>query len=126
MSATQSRQNAERRGRVAETWAALYLRAKFYAILARDYKTPMGEIDLIAKRGRTLAFVEVKRRANLAISLEAVSPRQQKRIARAAHAYVAQHPHLQSCDLRFDVIAIRRWRWPYHLKGAWMVSSDRG
>jgi len=113
------RQEAERAGRRAETLAAWWLRLKFYRILARDLRTPVGEVDLIARRGRVLAFVEVKRRATLAEALNAISPRQRQRIARAGEAFLARHPKLTGLDIRFDVVAILPGAWPYHLPGAW-------
>ncbi len=110
---------AERRGRQAETMAAWFLRLKAYRILARDFKTPVGEIDLIARRGRIIAFVEVKRRQDLAQGLEAVTPRAQARIMRAALTFMASRPDLAQFDLRFDVIVINPGIWPHHVQGAW-------
>ena len=110
---------AEKRGRRAETLAAWFLRLKAYRILARDFKTPVGEIDLIARRGRTIAFVEVKRRQDLTQGLEAVTPRAQARIMRAAQTFMAGRPDLAQFDLRFDVIVINPGFWPHHLQGAW-------
>ena len=74
------RRKAERRGRRAELIAAWYLRLKLYRVLARRYRTPVGEIDLIVRRGRTIVFVEVKHRPSEAEALEAVPP-----AGRAAH-----------------------------------------
>jgi putative endonuclease len=110
---------AEKRGRRAETMAAWFLRLKAYRILARDFKTPVGEIDLIARRGRIIAFVEVKRRRDLTQGLEAVTPRAQARIMRAAQAFIAGRPDLAQFDLRFDVIVIDLGFWPHHVHGAW-------
>jgi putative endonuclease len=113
-----SRQQAERRGRVSEAVAALSLRLKGYRILARRYKTPVGEIDLVARRGRIIAFVEVKARASEGAGLEAVTPFGSGRIARAAEAYLMRYPAAAVFHLRFDVIVVRPWRWPAHLTGA--------
>jgi putative endonuclease len=107
----------------AETLSALLLRLKGYRILKRRYKTRVGEIDLIAKRGRTIAFVEVKTRASLDSALQSVTPHMQNRIARAALAFIAQNPGYADYDLRFDLIAASLpfyWR---HLDNAWRPST---
>lgn len=114
-----TRQAAERRGRSGETLAALALRLKGYRILARRVRTPLGEIDLITRRGGLLAIIEVKARPSLAEALEAVTPRAQQRIARAADAWCARRAELALLDRRFDVIAVRPWRWPVHIRDAW-------
>ena len=116
---TGARRLAETRGRGAETAAALWLRLKGYRVLARRMKTPAGEIDLIAQRGRILAFVEVKARATADAGAEALRPRQRDRIARAAEAYVRSRPDLAGLDWRFDLIVVTGgWR-PRHLTDAW-------
>ncbi|MCW5696986.1 MAG: YraN family protein [Bauldia sp.] len=112
------RVRAERRGRSAETLAAAFLRAKGYRILARRFRVPVGEVDLVAKRGRTLAFVEVKARRTGDAGLEAISPQGRARIARAAEAYLARYPAAAALTLRFDVIVVAPWRLPRHLVGA--------
>jgi len=94
-----------RRGLNAETLAAWYLRLKGYRILASRRKTPVGEIDLIARRGGTVVFVEVKARGTLDEALYSVQPRQAQRIIRAAEYYMAGYRG-QTPDIRFDVIAI--------------------
>jgi len=117
--AAERRQAAERRGRRAEWLAALWLRCKGYRILARDWRTPHGEVDLIARRGDVLAAVEVKTRASLAGGVEAVLPRQQRRIARAALAYLGRLPDGAKLNLRFDVVVVVPFRTPYHIMRAW-------
>ncbi len=112
------RRLAERRGRRAETLAGWVLRLKGYRILARRYRTPVGEIDLIARRGRAIAFVEVKQRASLAEAAEAVTPTGRRRIARAASLWLAAHPAAASLDLRFDVIICMPHRLPRHIEHA--------
>ena len=107
-----------RRGRRAEAWAVLWLRLKGYRILARNFRVPVGEIDVIAGRGRILALVEVKARADLATALAAVAPRQWQRIARAATWFAAADR-----DCRFDLMVIRPWRRPRHLVDAWRPSA---
>ena len=113
------RRAAERRGRWAEAAAAAFLRLKGYRILARRFKTPVGEIDLVARRGRLLLFVEVKRRALAGAALESVQRRQQERIARAAGHFLQRQPRLAGLEQRFDVIAVAPWRWPLHLRDVW-------
>lgn len=113
------RQRAWRRGRRGESLARLALRLAGYRILARDHRTAPGEIDIIARRGRVLAFVEVKTRSDLAVAADALPPRQRRRIARAAAGYLALRPDLQDCYCRFDVILIAPWRWPHHIRDAW-------
>lgn len=114
-----SREKAERRGRRGETAAALWLQLKGYAVLARRLRTPMGEVDLIARRGRTLAFVEVKTRARAEAGLEAVSFSSQQRIAAAAAYWLAARPSLAALDLRYDLVVIAPWSPPLHMRDAW-------
>ena len=114
-----SRHERERHGRLAESLAELLLRLKGYRVLARRYATPVGEIDLVARRADLVVFVEVKRRPAMATALEALLPRQQARIGRAAKLFLQQRPGLARCTFRFDVIAIAPWRWPMHLEDAW-------
>ena len=113
------RRQAWQRGRRGERLAAWWLRLKGYRILARDLRTPVGEIDIVARRGRTLALVEVKQRPSDHLALEAVSPRQQQRIVRAAQAFLGRHRNLQGLDLRFDTIIIVPARLPRHIADAW-------
>jgi putative endonuclease len=100
----------------------LLRRLKGYRILARDFRVPMGEIDLIARRHGVLAFVEVKSRDSADSAIEAVTPYQSQRIARAAAAFVGRHPRYQADALRFDVIVVAPRRWPQHLINAWSAS----
>ena len=113
------RVGAERHGHRSEAIAAWWLRLKGYRIVASRYRTAAGEIDLIARRGRVLAFVEVKARADFRAAADAVSPRQQHRIARAASQFLAARPHLARLDQRFDALLIVRRTWPRHLPDAW-------
>jgi putative endonuclease len=111
------RQLAEARGRRAETVAAWFLRLKFYRILARRYRTRVGEIDLIAKRGRTIVFVEVKQRPSEAAGIDAVTAKARRRIAQAAALWAAAHPAAASFDHRFDIVITLPRRLPRHLIG---------
>jgi putative endonuclease len=102
----------------AETLAALLLRLKGYRILARRYPAPVGEIDIIAQRGRTVAFVEVKARPTLDLALEAIRPFQRARIQRGAEAFLAKHAYLSGHDLRFDAVLVTPGRRPTHIVNA--------
>lgn len=113
------RQIAEARGRQAERRAALWLRLKGYSILASRVKLPVGEIDLIARKGRLIAFVEVKARARQEDALGAVSVQSWQRIARAAEAWMGQRPKLIDYGWRYDIVALAPGRLPHHLKDAW-------
>lgn len=113
---TAKRQAAERFGRRAETAAAWRLRLTGWRVLARRWRCAAGEIDLIARRGRVLAFVEVKARAGEHAD---VTPHQRRRIARAAEAFLAAHPELGRCRTRFDVVIARRLRPPRRIADAW-------
>ncbi len=113
------RQQALARGHLAETLAAWLLRLKGYRILARDLRLPVGEVDLIARRGRMLVFVEVKRRALRDLALESVGARQRRRIERASEAFVAARPALAGLDRRFDLVLVAAGRLPHHVPDAW-------
>lgn len=116
---TARRRRAQRRGRLAESLGACLLRAKGYRILARDFRVPVGEIDLIARRGRTLAFVEIKARADYADAVAAIGTRQQERIRRAAIVFLARNPRLAGLNMRYDAIIVAPWRMMRHLPDAW-------
>lgn len=122
---TVRRRAAEARGRRAETWATWLLRAKGYRILARRWRSRAGEIDIIARRGRTLALVEVKARDDAAVAAGAIDTRAQTRLARAANAYLGARPDLAQMNLRFDVVLVAPGRWPRHLADAWRPAGDR-
>lgn len=114
---------AWRQGRRAEFWAVLYLRLKFYRIVARNLRLPAGEIDVVAKRGALLVFVEVKYRPQMAAARSSIRPRQWQRIEAAAGQFVGKRPALQLCRWRFDVLALARWPFPLHIKNAWRSRS---
>lgn len=118
MADAEERRARLRRGRASEGLAALALRAKRYRILARRLRTPVGEIDLIAVRGRRLAFVEVKRRASFADAEASIGARQRQRVRRAADFWLARHPRFQEHDIVFDLVFLVPWRWPRHLENA--------
>jgi len=121
MPATERRRRAERAGRRAETLALWWLRLKGWRLVARDFRTPVGEIDLVVRRGRLLALVEVKRRDSLAAAAESIRPEQQGRIARAAEAFLRRRPDLADCALRFDAVLLAPGRRPRHIMAAWDI-----
>lgn len=110
---------ALRRGHFAERLAAAWLMLKGYRILGRNLDFGVGEIDLLARRGRLLVVVEVKRRASRAEGLAALSARQQARLARAASALLARRPDLAGLAMRFDLVVVAPRRLPLHLADAW-------
>jgi len=116
------RQGAEIYGRRGEALAAWYLRLKGYRILERRYKTPLGEIDLIARRFGTTVFVEVKSRRSRDLEAEALMAVRTDRIVRAAQYYVSRHPHLVAASQRYDVIFLAPRMWPRHVMNAFDAS----
>ncbi|MFM1814063.1 MAG: hypothetical protein RLZ98_758 [Pseudomonadota bacterium] len=119
--ASSERQKRERRGRLAEFMAALLLMSKGYRVIARRYKGQAGEIDLIAVRGRRLAFVEVKQRQSLEDAATAIGGRQAERIARSAAEWIARHPRYGNHDVGFDAVQVAPWRWPRHARDAYRI-----
>lgn len=113
-----NRQRAEREGRKGELAAELYLRAKGWSILARRRKTPLGEIDLVARRGGTVAFVEVKWRSRADELGLAVDEYRLRRVAAAVEA-VAHEYATGGEDMRIDVILLAPGRLPQHIVNAW-------
>ena len=96
----------------------LLLLAKGFRPIARRYKTPLGEIDLIVKRGRQIAFVEVKARASRVDALESVGRQSERRIVDAADLWLAKHPAAAGFDVRYDMVVVTPWRLPMHLADA--------
>ncbi len=111
--------NSYRVGLMAEAIAMLLLACKFYRIIAIRYKTRMGEIDIIAMRGRTLVFIEVKKRKKTGDVFESIRGKQQKRIVKAAEIFLAKNHHFHNHKKRFDAILITSNLFPVHIKGAW-------
>jgi putative endonuclease len=108
-----------RLGRYAESISVWHLRLRGYRVLDRRYRTPVGEIDIIAQRGNLIAFIEVKARRTKTLAIESITPKQRHRIRRAAGAFLGAHPTLTHCDLRFDIIMVTPWALPAHLTDAW-------
>ena len=113
-----AREDAELRGRVAETLAALYLMLKGYRIIAQRARTPYGEIDIAALRGKALVIVEGKTRATEEGGIYAVGARSRRRILRAAQSF-ARTWRLSGAPIRFDIMVMRPWARPLHLINAW-------
>ncbi len=120
-SSRHSRKSAQIAGRRAETIAMWFLRAKFFSILERRFKTPGGEIDIIARRGSMIVFIEVKMRKSQALQFAALASVNQRRILTAARFFLAQNPSLADKTLRFDVIFLAPWSWPRHVKDAFQA-----
>lgn len=121
-----TRHRAERWGRWAEVLCIIRLRLTGWRILSQRRAglrgTGVGEIDIIARRGRVLAFIEVKARPTRDAGLEAVTSHQQQRIARAARHFLAGRADLGTLDARFDVMVVGPGWIPYHLADAWRPS----
>ncbi len=113
------RKAAEAFGGFGEKLATLLLVLKGYRIVARQYRSPVGEIDIIARRGRVLMFIEVKARKTAAAAEAAITTRQRTRIERAASAFIQNRPDLAHLDMRFDAFLIIRGHWPIHIVDAW-------
>ena len=106
----------------AEDRAAALFTDHGYAIAARRFKSRVGEIDIVARRGAELVFVEVKARNRLDDAAQSVTPRQQRRIVAAAEAWLADHPDDGTCDIRFDVILVARNGRTEHIAAAFDAS----
>jgi len=118
------RKHAYLKGQWSEKIAAIYLSLKGYVILERRYKTPVGEIDLLARERDTLVAIEVKSRATLDEASLSLTEYQERRIERALLFYLTNKS--SSLDLRFDVVLISPWRWPRHIRGAWLSHEMEG
>jgi putative endonuclease len=120
--ASPARVTAFRTGLSAESRAAAFLMAKGYRILAKRFRTPHGEIDIVARRRNLIVFIEVKARASLDEAAYAVTPRQQQRIIDAAQGWLMAHPEHADFELRFDAMLIAPRRLPRHLLAAFDAS----
>jgi putative endonuclease len=113
---TDKRRKAEKAGRRAEIWVALYLILTGHRILAKRYKTRSGEIDLIARSGKTILFVEVKQRAKPEHAIDPVTARSEERIIRSGEIFMSRHPVYvdQGYALRYDMAVVTgHWRITY-------------
>lgn len=118
---------AEKLGRIAEILCLLRLRLTGWHVAAHRLTSKRGsgagEIDIVAKRGNILAFIEVKARGNETAALDAIGPAQRRRIANAATAYLARHPQWSGCDVRFDAMIVAGGLWPRHIPDAWRMDE---
>ncbi len=120
------RRTAHRRGLAAERLCVLRLRCAGWRVLARRFASPVGEIDIVAARRRTLVFIEVKYRQGAADALAAVTPAQRVRIERAAAMFLSRYPKWRKLMIRFDVMIATPGRWPRHLPDAWRPRGALG
>jgi putative endonuclease len=113
------RQAAEKRGRGAETLACWYLRLHGWRVLARRARVHGGEVDIVARRGRTLAFVEVKARASDDAAALALDEWRLRRVVTAAERLAPRYMR-EGDDVRIDALFIVPRRWPRHLANVWL------
>jgi putative endonuclease len=99
--------------------AAFWLRLKGYGILEKRYKTHVGEADLVARRGNSLVFIEVKARSTLEEGLMSITPRLKRRVTKAANYFITERPGLAGLDIRFDVIVVLPGLRVRHIENAW-------
>lgn len=123
MPAVRKARNTYQDGLRAETVARFVLRAKGYRILARRYKTSVGEIDIVARRGNVLVFVEVKYRRRLDEALSSLTPSMKGRVVKAARHFIAAYPGYNGHAMRFDLIAVAGVFSFRHLDNAWPVTA---
>ena len=121
---TKARRRAHRFGLRAESIAALLLRVKGYQVLDRRFSAAGGEIDLVARRGATIAFVEVKARDGLETAAEAITEAKRRRIGRAARVWLARNPWAAALNLRGDAVFVAPGRLPRHLAAAYRLEVD--
>ncbi len=114
---------AYQKGLWAETLAAWYLRLKGYRICAMRYKTPVGEIDIVARKGKALVFVEVKARGSLEEALQSIHRRNQSRVMRAAEHYIGAQALPSDISMRFDAVALAPPFSLRHLDNAWQAHT---
>lgn len=119
----ETRRDREARGRSAEALATFWLRLRGYRVLRRRLKTPLGEIDIVARRGSVLAIIEVKARGNLPAGLQALTAAQRRRIERATAWLLANGFGDTRSTVRFDLMVVRPFRLPVHVTNAWTPAS---
>lgn len=112
------RQEAEQRGRGAETVACWWLRLRGWSILARRARVPGGEVDIVARRGSIVAFVEVKARSSDEAAAFSLDRYRLRRVAVAAERLASRYAR-PGDDLRIDAMFIVPGRWPRHLTNVW-------
>lgn len=115
----QKRVRAEKKGQRGEIFATWALRLKGYRILERQYRTKLGEVDIIARKGDLIAMVEVKARNSVEAALDSVTATAQRRIASAGDLWLAKQRDCARLSVRYDVICIVPGRWPVHRENVW-------
>lgn len=123
MTATDSKKSPTgyKKGLLAETRGVLFLRLKGYRILETRFRTRFGEIDIVALKGNTIVFVEVKQRRTADDAAEAIHAKNQSRVADAALLYLQKHPEYSELDARFDALLLGRAGMIHHLENAWAL-----
>ena len=106
------------KGLLAEFKAKSFMRYHGFSILAERFKTPLGEIDLIAKKGNLVVFIEVKLRKTKEAAAEAIHAKNQSRVRNAAELYLQQHPEYNECEMRCDALIMAPGAWPEHIPDA--------
>ena len=117
--AENARLKAYHRGHRAEWLAALSMVLKGFRIVARRYKTPVGEVDLIVRKRNLVVFIEVKARPDTQSALDSISRSAQRRIEAAGEWWITKQKDGARLSWRFDVIAVSPWRWPVHFEDVW-------
>ncbi|MDQ0455365.1 YraN family protein [Rhizobium paknamense] len=112
------RKQAERRGRLAEWLAVLFLLLKGHRILALRHRNRFGEVDIIARKGDLIVLVEVKARASERLGVDAVSHDSQRRIRAAGDAWLSRRSDAHRLSIRCDIVVVLPGRWPQHFKDA--------
>lgn len=120
---TEDRRRRERSGRNAENAAALWLQIKGYRVLERRARTPACEIDLVARKGRMLVFVEVKSRRTIDAAREAVTPELRRRLEQAANQWAGRRRYSNELLWRFDMVLLAPGRLPLHVRDAWRAEN---
>lgn len=121
--------NNYKSGKLAELLARLFFSLKGYRVLRKNYKTGkgmnIGEVDFIAQKGKTVVFVEVKKRTTIKMAAFAISENQKKRIIRGAEMFLKQHPQYKNFDLRFDAVLIAFPLRIQHIENAWLYQPRK-
>ena len=118
-----SRRSAERKGHKGETFAAVLLMFKGYRIVARRYKTKLGEVDIIARRRNIVALVEVKSRNTLLEAMDAVDTMTMRRIEAAGDLWLAKQRDYARINIRYDLIAILPRKFPVHIENLFLAQG---
>ena len=117
------RKKAEKWGKTAELLAGAYLMLKGYKPQGYRIKTPVGELDLIMKKNKTLAFIEVKARKKTPYLLDSISEKQKRRILKSAAYWLSKRPDLAQNTLRFDVVLVSKWIHIKHIQNAFQAET---